>query len=118
MLATGFQLSPLEVFVPRADDPRVMVRLSPEDHAAVKAAADLANCAVGALMRECAIRYASTVAADVRRGTTRLRRAKAVEAVKGQVQPASMIVRSPAEDWARERQRKLNESTERSRAKR
>jgi uncharacterized protein (DUF1778 family) len=104
--------------MPRDGDPRVMVRMTPEDHAAIKAAADLGNIAVGALMRECAIRYASTVAADVRTSGKRLRRAKAVEAVKGQVVPARSLVVSPAEQWARDKQRRINESTNRSRAKR
>jgi uncharacterized protein (DUF1778 family) len=103
--------------MPRADDPRVVIRLTPEDHAAIKAAADIGNIAVGALVRECAIRYCSTVAADVRRGSTRLRRAKAVEAVRGQVQPASSIVRAPAEDWMAERQRRVNADRERSQPK-
>lgn len=102
--------------MPRADDPRVMVRMTPEDHAAIKAAADLGNIAVGALMRECAIRYASTVAAEVRTSGKRLRRAKAVEAVKGQVAPASsLVVRAPAVDWMTARQERINASTERAR---
>lgn len=104
--------------VPREDDPRVVIRLTPEDHAMIKAAADVANVAVGALMRECAVRHAAEVAADVRRGTTRLRRQKAVEAVRGQVVSASSIVRSPAETWAMEHQRRLNADRERSKAKR
>jgi hypothetical protein len=103
--------------MPRADDPRVMVRLTPEDHAAIKAAADLGNIAVAALIRECAIRYCSTVATDVRQTGKRLRRAKAVEAVRGQVVPASSIVRAPAEDWMADRQRRVNADRERPQPK-
>lgn len=103
--------------MPRADDPRIMVRLTPEDHATIKAAADLGNIALSALVRECAIRYASTVAADVRQSGHRMRRAHAVEAVKGQVVTArSLVVESEADRLRREHQERINESTARARS--
>jgi hypothetical protein len=40
--------------MPRADEPRVPVRLSRGDFAIIEAAAKSVNVAVGALMRECA----------------------------------------------------------------
>lgn len=101
--------------MPRADDPRVMVRLTPEDHAAIKAAAAEANVSVGGLMRECAVRFAAQVAREARDGSVRIRRAKAVEAVKGQVATAASLVavtrqRDP-DAWAR--QQKLNAARDR-----
>lgn len=105
--------------MPKRDEPRVMVRLSPEDEAVIKAAARYANVAVAGLIRECAVRYAAAVAADVRRGSTRLRRGKAVEAVRGQVQPASSLVveggLTPYDVMMRERQARLNARVERAR---
>lgn len=99
--------------MPRADDPRVMVRLSPEAHAAIKAAAASANVAVGALMRECAERYATTVARDVAAGNVRLRRQR-VEAVPGVVRASSLV--GPSSE-AMARQARLNEMAARARAK-
>lgn len=108
--------------VPRDGDPRIPVRMSPQDYAVIEAAAASVNVAVGALIRECAVRYASAVAAQVARGDVRLRRARidtAVRAVKGQVVPASsLVVRSMPESVAgMDRQRKLNEAKERARKK-
>lgn len=91
-----------------------MVRLSRNDYDTIKAAADFANVSMGGLLRECAVKYASAVARDVREGSVTIRRQRAVQAVKGQVQPASTIVRPPAEDWMLERQRKLNAQRERA----
>lgn len=103
--------------VPKRDDPRVVVRMSPEDHELLSALAKSANVSLGGLIRETAVKFAASIARDARRGDITIRRAKAVEAVRGQVVPASAIVRSPAEEWARERQRKLNEQRDRKAAK-
>lgn len=105
--------------MPRSDEPRVMVRLSASDHETLKSMAVAANISLGGLLRECAMRYGTALARDVRDGDVVIRRQRAVAAVRGQVVPASsLVVRSPAEDWAMERQRRLNESADRSRAKR
>src|SRR3954469_18894006 len=76
--------------MPRDDDPRVVVRMTPEDHAALKATAELNDLAVGALVRECAIRYASTVARELRVSGKRLRRGNVV--VPG---PARSVAKRP-----------------------
>lgn len=104
--------------MPRVDDPRVVVRMSPEGMAAVQAAADLAGVSVGGLVRECAERYAASVARDVREGSVRIRRNRAVRAVRGQVAPASSLVPRVAEGaalLALERQARINVGVERSR---
>jgi uncharacterized protein (DUF1778 family) len=106
--------------MPRADDPRVMVRLTPESYAVIKEAAEGANVAVGALVRECAERYAVRVAREVAAGSVRLRRAKverASAAGAGRVTTARALVADSAVALAMERQRKLNAAAERARAK-
>lgn len=97
--------------MPRDGDPRVMVRLSPESYAAIKAAASSANVAVGALVRECAERYAVTVARDVAAGRVRLRRARAQESAP--VVPARSLV--PASSAALGRQARVNAMIEKGR---
>jgi hypothetical protein len=44
---------------------RVYVRLSPEEYADVKRAADVAGVAVGALVRVCALNWCAYVAAEM-----------------------------------------------------
>lgn len=106
--------------MPRADDPRVPVRLSKSDYAVIEAAASSVNVAVGALMRECAVKYAGTVAREIAAGNvTGLRRQRvesAVQAVRGQVAPASSLVARPAAgSEAMARQARLNEAAVRRR---
>jgi hypothetical protein len=60
--------------MPRADDPRVVVRMSPSGYALVKAVADRVGVSVGGLMRECAERHAASVARQVEAGEIVLRR--------------------------------------------
>jgi hypothetical protein len=107
--------------------------MTPEDHAALKATAELNDLAVGALVRECAIRYASTVARELRVSGKRLRRGNVVPGVevprsvaKGRVpRPKQGRVVAPVEGlrraselvgddgpegWALARQAKLNEA--------
>lgn len=101
--------------MPRVGDPRVVVRMSPEGFAVVKAAADRAGVSVGGLVRECAERYAASVAVEVRVGKVRLRRssvgAREVSVAVREPEPAPKA--DPAL-WALERQRRLNEAKERS----
>jgi hypothetical protein len=99
--------------LPRKDEPRIQVRLSHTDLETLKSLADAANLSLGALIRECAMRYSSAVVRDVRAGTIQLRRQHAVEATGGQVQPASALVVSSAA-LALERQRRLNAQRERA----
>lgn len=76
--------------MPTSDDPRVPVRMSKQDYAAIEAAASSVNVAVGALIRQCAVQYASTVAAAVARGELTLRRQR-VPAVTSQVEPHPVV---------------------------
>lgn len=59
--------------MPSASDPRVVIRLSVGDLAVVEAAAEAAGVATGALVRECAVRFAGVVAREVVEGRLRLR---------------------------------------------
>jgi predicted DNA binding CopG/RHH family protein len=43
--------------LPRKDEPRIQVRLSHTDLETLKSLADAANLSLGALIRECAMRY-------------------------------------------------------------
>jgi hypothetical protein len=99
--------------MPRADDPRVPVRLSKSDFATIEAAAGSVNVAVGALMRECAVRYAAVVAREIAAGNvTGLRRQRvesAVQAVRGQVAPASLLVPPSSDAMARQARLKAAE---------
>lgn len=107
--------------MPRDGDPRVTVRLDPEALATISAAAESANVSVGALIRECAERYAVSVAKEVAGGGLRLRRARvaaAVAATGGAVRPASSLAK-PVDEAAAlqaERQRRLNAQIDRSRS--
>lgn len=78
----------------------------------IEAAASSVNVAVGALMRECAVRYAVVVARDVAAGNVTLRRqrvAAAVEATGGAVVPASSLeVRRRANPVGFSRQDRVN----------
>src|SRR3954447_17022055 len=116
--------------MPRDDDPRVVVRMTPEDHAALKATAELNDLAVGALVRECAIRYASTVARELRVSGKRLRRGNVVvpgparsvaksrpvprpaaKPIKGLRRASDLVVEGGTQaDWDLARQAKLNEA--------
>jgi hypothetical protein len=117
--------------MPRDDDPRVVVRMTPEDHAALKATAELNDLAVGALVRECAIRYASTVARELRVSGKRLRRGNvvvpgsgparsvaksrpvprpAVKPIEGLRRASELVGDDGPEGWALARQAKLNEA--------
>lgn len=100
--------------MPRADDPRVVVRMSATGYVSVKAAADKAGVAVSGLMRECAERYAVQVAQAVERGEIIIRRNSVPEAVTG---PAAVVspslARAADEGWSR--QQRLNERAARSR---
>jgi hypothetical protein len=112
--------------VPRDDDPRVVIRLTPEDHAALKATAEINNIAVGALVRECAIRYASTVAKELRVSGKRLRRGRTDVESPGPRPPRSKPKTTPAirraselipegqEQYFLEHQAKLNEARNRA----
>lgn len=107
--------------MPRKDDPRVVVRMTPAGYAAVEAAAASVNVNVGGLMRECSERYAAAVAREIAAGNLTLRRAKvekAVKAVQGQVAPArSLVVKQEPtyEELMRERQARME--SERGRSK-
>jgi hypothetical protein len=104
--------------VPRADEPRVPVRLSHSDHAAIKAAADSVNVGVAGLMRECAVRYATIVAREIAAGSITLRRQRvevAEKAAAGQVVRASSLSRDEGDaGWSR--QERVNAMTARARA--
>lgn len=103
--------------MPRADEPRVPVRLSDSDHAAIKAAADSVNVGVAGLMRECSVRYAAVVAREIAAGNIVLRRSRieaAVEATGGRVAPASSLVRDDSDaGWSR--QQRINAQVARAR---
>lgn len=95
--------------MPKRDDPRVVVRLAPEDHEMLSALAKAANVSLGGLMRETAVKFAASVARDASRGDIQIRRDHAVEAVKGQVVPArSLVVESEHARVMRERQERVN----------
>lgn len=103
--------------MPREDDPRVVVRMTPAGYAAVEAAAESVNVSVGGLMRECSERYAAAVAREIAAGHLVLRRRKvekAVKAVRGQVAPASTLIAGPSERDRNmaEHQAKLNADRE------
>lgn len=106
--------------MPREDEPRLVVRFSKADFAVVEAAASAANVAVGALVRQCAVRYAGEVASAVGRGeVTGLRRQRietAVEATGGRVAPASSLVRvEGVGDAGWSRQQRVNAQVARAR---
>lgn len=104
--------------MPRADEPRVPVRLSDADYAVIEAAAKSVNVAVAGLMRECSVRYAAVVAREVAAGNIVLRRQrieKATEAVGGRVAPASSLVRGGDAGWSR--QQRVNAQVARARGK-
>jgi hypothetical protein len=62
--------------MPRAGEPRVTVRLGEVDYAVLKATADAAGVALGALIREAAVRYAREIATPPRTGARpKMRRA-------------------------------------------
>jgi hypothetical protein len=104
--------------VPREDEPRIQVRFSFKEMDLLRSLAKTANLSLGGLVREAAMRSASEVARDAGRGDVRIRRGRAVEAVRGQVAPASsLVVESDAVRWARERQARLNRASERARGK-
>jgi predicted DNA-binding ribbon-helix-helix protein len=85
----------------------VTIRLSHEAFDAIKAAADRSNVSVGALIRECAERYAVSVARDASAGNVVLRRARVERAaVVAPVVPARALV--PASVEALGRQAQLN----------
>lgn len=69
--------------MPRKGDPRVVVRMSPEGHAALVAAAESADVAVGALARECIERHAVGVAREAAAGGIKLRRGSVEKAQGG-----------------------------------
>lgn len=95
--------------VPRADEPRVPVRLSDSDHALIKAAADSVNVGVAGLMRECAVRYAAVVAREIKAGNITLRRQRietAEKAAAGHVVRAASLAREDDPGW--ERQQRVN----------
>jgi hypothetical protein len=106
--------------VPREGDPRIIVRLSRTDAAVIEAAASEANVAVGALVRECAVRYAGTVARQIASGeVTGLRRQRIeVAEAAAPVVRASVLVESEADRVGRERQERVNAMTARARASR
>lgn len=97
--------------MPRADEPRVPVRLSTSDYKIIEAAALSVNVAVGALMRECSVRYAGAVAREVAAGNITLRRQKvdaAIAATGGAVVPASSLeIRRRANPVGAERQKRI-----------
>jgi hypothetical protein len=118
--------------MPRDDDPRVVIRLTPEDLAAIRAAAAVGDVAVGALVRECAVRYASTVARELRVSGKRVRRgnvskpepavpARSVPKPKSEPAPpiaglkraSELVPGQDAKAWALARQAKLNEARDR-----
>lgn len=90
--------------MPRADEPRVPVRLSHADYAVIEAAAKTANVAVAALMRECAVRHAASVARQIMAGEVtglRRQRIEAAEAAAPVVR-ASSLRREDDSGWARQ----------------
>lgn len=100
--------------MPRADEPRVPVRLSDSDHAIIKAAADSANVAVAGLMRECSVRYAGEVAREIMAGRITLRRQR----VEPKPAPKRAVVepsRGVFADVAGTRQQRLNADALRAR---
>lgn len=106
--------------MPRADEPRVPVRLSNGDHALIKAAADSVNVGVAGLMRECAVRYAGVVARElereIRAGTTTLRRQRIERAEASAPVVRASSLPSEAEEVRRARQERVNAMTSRARA--
>jgi hypothetical protein len=115
--------------MPRDDDPRVVIRLTPEDLAAIRAAAAVGDVAVGALVRECAVRYASTVARELRVSGKRVRRgnvskpepsvpksqpkSEPAPPIKGLKRASELVPGQDAKAWALARQAKLNEARDR-----
>lgn len=102
--------------MPRAEEPRIILRLSATDKAVIDAAAASANVAVGALVRECAVRYAGTVARQIASGeVTGLRRQRIeVAEAAAPVVRASSLAREDDPGWVR--QQRVNAQTLRSRA--
>lgn len=100
--------------MPRADDPRVVVRMSAAGYVSVKAAADRAGVAVSGLMRECAERYAVQVAQAVERGEVVIRRNSAPDAVSGPPAVVAARLSGPSSD-AMAHQRALNQAAARRR---
>ena len=78
-----------------------MVRLSRSDAAVIEAAAASAGVAVGALMRECSVRYAAEVAREVAAGRVTLRRRSS----SGRPKPEPRLPESRAEMFRRMTQR-------------
>lgn len=106
--------------MPREGDPRIILRLSETDKAVIEAAAAAANVAVGALVRECAVRYAGTVARQIASGEVSGLRRQRVEKAEASapVVRASSLVESEADRVGRERQERVNAMTARARASR
>lgn len=100
--------------MPRADDPRIVVRMSPQGFRAIKAAADSVNVAVSGLVRECAERYAVDIAREVAAGRVTIRRNSVPDAVTG---PSAVTAPrlSPASSDAMSHQRALNAAAARRR---
>lgn len=91
--------------MPRADDPRIVVRMSPQGFRAIKAAADSVNVAVSGLVRECAERYAVDIAREVAAGRVTIRR----NSVPGAGPPAVVAPSlSRGEDAGWTRQQRVN----------
>lgn len=94
--------------MPRADDPRVVVRMSGVGYAKVKRAADDAGVGVSGLVRECAEMFAPRVAEMIKRGEITIRRANAPDAVTGPVDVVVPRVLSEADQLMRARQERVN----------
>lgn len=106
--------------MPRADEPRIPVRFSSSDMAAIEATAGSVNVAVAALIRECAVRYHALVARQIASGEVsglRRQRIEKAEAAAPVVR-ASALVESEADRVGRERQERVNAMTARARASR
>jgi hypothetical protein len=101
--------------MPRADEPRIPVRLSDADYAVIEAAARSCNVGMAGLMRECSVRYAAVVAREVVAGNVTLRRQRVEKAeASAPVVRASSLAREDDPGW--ERQQRLNAATARARA--
>jgi len=100
--------------MPRADDPRVVVRMSPSGYALVKAVADRVGVSVGGLMRECAERHAASVARQVEAGEITLRRNAGPDVVTGPPAVVAAPLSRPSGD-ALSRQARLNAAALRAR---
>jgi hypothetical protein len=97
--------------MPRADDPRVVVRMSADGYARVKAQADRANVGVAAILRIAGERLADAIADEVVTGQLDLRRSSIPEAATGPadvVPPTSVEVRRRANPAGFDRQARVN----------